>query len=551
MTRQPLESLCTSAHRATAAAAVYSLVLVWLVRPPSGPGSNPWGLVDWPWMGPVLLLLVQTVAVAGLIQLVHAFRGLARRLERREVALPRGLRPFRTAAPPLAFAVGVTAGILGAARGLGFLNFMLWSFTPGVVALALWRLAPLLPGESRVRPDTDRLVSRLRGASLATTVAGMGLFLVSGSLAAGALLPLVMLREIPRGPPPTALDAPWDTGAGGGGGGASELRTAATAAGQAIQTLLLTGSPRGLDPLELPPVRRPPAWWAGEAPPLPLPPHEWARSLHGAAERGEVPESGRAFMRAMARHPANREFDALAEAARADIAGARWKRLDGRTLASFELPVPRYVELWSGVRGRIAGAFHLASAGQEREARRRLSTVVHLGRLMYTDGPLTLDAVVGSAIAREGSMALDALEGTVPLLATDTPLSSSRPSGAPGAGERLRWLGAHREAVGDPTLARGIRWEGFMLTRTFQPCASLSAVLWGPSEEAEARSRDVVQALAAYPSERAMAEVLTEGYLGTRAGADGWGWLPKVLGLTLGQRPVVSHCAPLAAAALE
>ena len=113
---------------------------------------------------------------------------------------------------------------------------------------------------------------------------------------------------------------------------------------------------------------------------------------------------------ALEAHPANAAFDELADAKGADISGARWSDVGGQPVTAFELPVPRYVELWNGVRGRIAGSVFLHLRGDRTEARRRLATVVRLGELMYQDGPLVLDGVLGARIADEGRAALASLD---------------------------------------------------------------------------------------------------------------------------------------------
>ena len=117
--------------------------------------------------------------------------------------------------------------------------------------------------------------------------------------------------------------------------------------------------------------------------------------------------------------------------------------------------------------------------------------------------------------------------------------------------ERAQWLAAHQTALDDPTLPRSLRFEAFALAQTFRPCRSVSAILWAPRSWDDAWSRHYRETLAAGPAEASLAGLMAHGWLGTRAGTEGWGWLPRVLALALSDRPAVTHCAPLAATQLS
>ena len=116
--------------------------------------------------------------------------------------------------------------------------------------------------------------------------------------------------------------------------------------------------------------------------------------------------------------------------------------------------------------------------------------------------------------------------------------------------ERWEWVLAHAAAVDDVTAATGARWEGYTTTNTFLPCASPSAVLWGPAERQLDWQQQARQSLVRSSADQALADVLSNGMVGTRASTSGWGWLPTVLSVTLSDRPAVSHCAAMAAMVL-
>lgn len=529
------------------------------------------------WTEPALLLFLQIAALAGLIGLVFVLRGVARTLAR-QAAAPRtpGAGPRFTPFPvtpmvagPLAAVVAPALGILLAARGsLTPMGLLLLSTGLPALVMAVTLGRPR-PSTRLVRkPDSlDAQVSRLRGASLLVTAVGGGFFFVSGSLVLAALLPWAVLREVPRSPVPMveplrvayAPGTPSEMAGGGGGGPGGE--DGAAQAGQAIHALFFAGSPKAPGPREKTPVRSYRPWWQEVVPrPLGLPPHEWAGNLAGALATGTVSEEDRDFLSGLADHPANGEFDLLEGVEAADVTGERLAALDV-PIAVFEVPIPRYVELWNGVRGRLAGALWLAHRGQAAEARRRIDTVGRLGTLLYQDGPATLDAVLGRRIVAEADRASASLD-----VAAQTDRSTvggthtaegRRQSDEPPSGVletlavRKRWLASHSGVLEDTSAPRGIRFEAFAMVQSFRPCRSLAAVLWGRATWDDPWSRGRRKSLATRPSESILTQVYAHGWLGTRAGVDGWGWLPRVLVVPLSDRPAVTHCAPLAATLLS
>lgn len=546
---------------ATLSGAAYAATLAVLVGVSGTDGPAAW---DGPWRiatGPLILLAAQILAVAGLLHLFVALRSLARRIEREDQGsadVARVRSPFGLLLVPLSATVASTLAVLAAARA--------WIGVPGLLlclivvpAAACAKL--LVPRQSTGRPIRSRehdrarrrTVSRLRGASLATAVAGGAFFVVSGSVIAGALLPLAFLTRVPARPPALAASTLAESGSGGGGGADARRRDdhdphLAERAGEAIHLLTFAGSSRPPDPLERSPARRlPPLWDGNTPPPLPLPPESWARDLYARIEAGLGSQEERTFLARIADHPVNQAFDALAGAPTADVAGARWQALDGRRLTSFELPVPRSVELWRSVRARIAGAFYVAGTGDPDEARRRLSTVVDLGRLVNQDGPLVSDARVGELIAREGRTALGALSGVTAGAPPLRPEPGQARGPRPDPSTRLAWLREHSALIDRDDVPKGLRWEAFTLVRTFTPCASIRAILLGPSPAPGTPARSLGSEESSTPQDRALAGLLGHGLLGTRTDTHGWGWLPRILGLTLADRAVVSHCAPVAA----
>ncbi|NNF26471.1 MAG: hypothetical protein HKN73_04505 [Gemmatimonadetes bacterium] len=573
MTRPP-PHLGRATRQASALGVLYGVTLLWTAWPREA--SPLWAPSPRAWIEPALLLIAQVAAVAGLVALVFALRSVARSLARGTVSPSEsrsGSFPVAPAiAAPLAAVVAPAACILLAARdasspaGLALMCLGLpavaWAGTRSQ------RHAP--PGSGHdSHEDLDGQVSRLRGASLLVTAVGAGFFFVSGSLVVAAFLPWAMLREVPQhaapevGPLPGANTPSRSWEAAGGGGGAPSIPDPAVEAraGEAIHSLLYAGSPKGPGPREKTPVRSYRAWWEETLPtPLGLAPHQWASRLPVALAEGPVGAEDADFLTELAAHPANREFDLLEGARGADVAGERLEGLEA-PVAVFEIPIPRYVELWNGVRGRLAGALWLAHRGEQAEAQRRVDTVLGLGALLSQDGPSALDALMGRRIAAEALQAAVALEASrafpgvregVDLHDDDAePNDGQRAGAVPDITLRSRWLASHAAALEDPSVPRGIRFEAFAMVQSFRPCRSLSAVLWSPAPWDDAWSQSRRETLATRPSEATLTKVLAHGWLGTRTGVEGWGWLPRILAVALSDRPAVTHCAPLAATLLS
>ncbi|MDH3224392.1 MAG: hypothetical protein OEO23_11810 [Gemmatimonadota bacterium] len=558
---------------AAALGALYTAALVWIAVGQEAPDT--WDPTDAAWSAPMILLAAQVLFVGGLMALVFALRGVARALARLDAEGSSGVPLGSDELPiesvtvlPLAFAAAATTGILAAARGVmePFSLFLWTAGMPAVVYAGLVRSsrAPVSGTPSPPPAEAHRLVSRLRGVSLLTTAVGALFFFVSGSLVLTALLPYAMLGEVPRsGPVDVAGSGTWPAVRAYGEGSmpTPETSTVATEAGTAIHALFFVGSPVGPGHLERPPIRAHGAWWAGPAPqPLGLAPQAWASGLASALSDSGVGADTRTLLAGLANHPANLEFDRLASAVSADVTGARLADLEAQPTAAFELPVPRYVELWNGVRGRIAGAVWIAHEGDRAEARRRIASVERLGWLLHNDGPATLDAVMGMQIFREAGVALASLDAYsgVGDAGSHPPAAGPRrkhaqglPPGPAGISDRAGWLAAHQAALEDPALPRSLRFEAFALAQTFRPCRSVSAILWDPPSTEDAWSRRYRESLATRESEASLAALLAHGWLGTRAGIEGWGWLPRVLAIALADRPAVTHCAPLAATQLS
>ena len=132
--------------------------------------SSVWRPTSAAWLGPAALLVAQVVAVAGLVALVFALRGVARRLARGE-DLPQGAGPrldphgFMIApgvALPLASVLAPTACIVLAAHGvLGPIGLVVSAIgLPGLV----WAIRP----DPWAPAPTDRLHHRPRCRSAAS-----------------------------------------------------------------------------------------------------------------------------------------------------------------------------------------------------------------------------------------------------------------------------------------------------------------------------------------------------------------------------------------------
>jgi hypothetical protein len=78
------------------------------------------------------------------------------------------------------------------------------------------------------------------------------------------------------------------------------------------------------------------------------------------------------------------------------------------------------------------------------------------------------------------------------------------------------------ELILNPGMVRGLAWESFGLMATLAPCMNLNRVVFGSGDDYEDFVAAAREALVMWPSEEALFEVATEGFLGSTNGADGF-----------------------------
>jgi hypothetical protein len=69
---------------------------------------------------------------------------------------------------------------------------------------------------------------------------------------------------------------------------------------------------------------------------------------------------------------------------------------------------------------------------------------------------------------------------------------------------------------------RGLAWESFGLMATLAPCMNLNRVVFGAGDDYEDFVAAAREALVVWPSEEPLFRVVSEGFLGSTSGADGF-----------------------------
>lgn len=550
--------LSASAFRAMVAVTGYASVLILILTwPDRSEDPTAWSIA----LTVGTLSAAFLVAGAALLRVVFVVRRVARRQvageawpEIRDTDGPgadRGWLPKIWGALIL-FTAAWAIVPLGARDLLSPATAWIWIVFAAAVAYRL------LTAVGKAGPDEPQIPSpkSLRRLSVWISISGLAGILVNGVLVATMLLPLALAQYIPLAPNPglrhtlPAAPTPFFQSPSG-----AENEQGALAGGEALHSLVYAGSIKAPARIEQIPERAYDPWWdLSEPVPLKIPPERWADDLLPALIDGRLDDTEMAFLETLRRHPAHDEFEVVANANTLRISETRW--VDGldSAMTVFEFPIPRYVELWNGVRSRIALASILAVEGASDEAEVILRGLIRLGESLERDGPSLTDPQIGARIAMEATQAQRTLRATSAEGETveerviqsrgSNPPPELYPEGTLGAtpARKLTWIVGHRAVAQDTMAPRAYRLEGTAVTATFAPCGFPRRIVWGlpDSFETSLGTGD----LGATTQEAAILRIYREGYLGTRAGLDGWGRLPHFFAVVLSTRPAVTHCLP-------
>ena len=203
--------------------------------------------------------------------------------------------------------------------------------------------------------------------------------------------------------------------------------------------------------------------------------------------RGGFSDRQRRYLRAMSENPTLREFRMAANAPRLDMAAAMWDIPAGANVAFYELPIPAFGGIRNAARSNVAAAALELSAGQTRDAERRIQEVISIGFLMMNDGRTIIEALVGSAIINEARVSYETF-----LQATGRPSearfvsSASDPASELPSDNRpraritlLEMFDSLRTVVHDSTALPAFRWEMLLGVHSLEPCTDLRQLVFG------------------------------------------------------------------------
>jgi hypothetical protein len=325
-------------------------------------------------------------------------------------------------------------------------------------------------------------------------------------------------------------------------------------AGEALQNVVFVGPTQRPEPGERPARQAYEQAWFTNPDVFPDPFSETAARDLMAASFASFSEEERASLAQAAAHPAHAEFERLARASMADIAGARWTLpfADGTTV--FELPWPRFAALRTAGLARIARATVALSQGRAADAEQSIREVISAGFLLMDEGPTLIDNLTGVALVNMGGDALEELH---------------KKTGRAEEAERIRWaresaaLSAATARVGSteqdihtllrgiPDLVerddalRGLRWEYLATFNMLAPCINLQKTVFGPDATYDDWMERAEQALVRVPGEAALFELARAGAGGLADDVQSASGLARIVSLTLGTRTQPGSCARL------
>lgn len=377
-------------------------------------------------------------------------------------------------------------------------------------------------GHNGPTPGATGTASTFRGIAIAANVIGALVVFATLLLAvAGSLGPLLMSIAVPRftSIQGRALEAevlePY--------GVPTDSNITPLAAGQALHALLLANQ-SDVDPVLKVPVRHYDDPIGFETLPDGSPiTGAWLVDQFATRGRGLTPAQ-RQLLRSAAAHPALLEFATIAAAPAVDIIGARYKFPLPDTLTPAALPIPRFGVIRTAAEARLAGALLDFADGRTAQAERQVREVIGTGLALVRDGPMLIDALIGTVIAREAGSAMDGLlratgrareADEVQRLREQTKRVTEQLAQS-GMGSSIEAaLEAMPRLATDTTVLRSLRWEFYVTTRSFGPCSNLHTMVFGPGEQYRTWVDDARRALVRWDSEERFFAFMGQGYLGT------------------------------------
>ncbi len=203
----------------------------------------------------------------------------------------------------------------------------------------------------------------------------------------------------------------------------------------------------------------------------------------------------RAYLNAIAADPVWRVFDQIGSAASADVIGGQFEIPFADNAFWYDMPIPRFVATKElAYAGVSRAAAHLAAQRPD-SAEHALRSVVAFGFAMSDNAPSLIEQLIGVVVVGIGRDALVEF------------YTIRRDPRGPILAARIDSLTKQSEARVNLPVPRALNFE-YALAPTFAPCTNTKELIFGRSDENQARLDSLRAAVARYPSEEAYFDLL-------------------------------------------
>lgn len=239
-------------------------------------------------------------------------------------------------------------------------------------------------------------------------------------------------------------------------------------------------------------------------------------SVLEAVSKGFTPQE-MAYLRTLASAPEWRDFDLVARASAVDFIGGRFRIPFAPGATAEQLPIPQYKTSREMAYAAVSRAAYHMAIGQRDSAEMVLRSIVSFGFALMDNGTTLIDELIGNVIIGVGRDGLqrfyvithDPRAGS-PAVMQPARVANASMRAAPGAAgpsldDARRRLIAE---VADPARHRGERFESLRML-SMSSCTNVRELMFGARADVTDAIRDGRRNLARYPSEQALAELVS------------------------------------------
>ncbi len=235
-----------------------------------------------------------------------------------------------------------------------------------------------------------------------------------------------------------------------------------------------------------------------------------------AVSKGFTPRE-MAYLRTLASAPEWRDFDLVARAAAVDFIGGRFRIPFAPGASAEQLPIPQYKASREMAYAAVSRAAYHMAIGQRDSAEMVLRSILSFGFALMDNGTTLIDELIGNVIVGVGRDGLqrfyvithDPRAGspavTQPARLANVSMRAAAGSAAPSLDDARRRLIAE---VADPARHRGERFESLRML-SMSSCTNVRELMFGARTDVTDAIRDARRSLARYPSEQALADLVS------------------------------------------